>query len=128
MLGLGGYQPVPQPLIVKPLGVHSMAPTVDVEVEVLVVVIQYNKNLPSRPTAASLTPDSNISSSGSSSLRTGVGEAWDPSYPDISMDLFFLPVQAAVRAAIVDQQTVVVRTVEVVEDDDTKNNFRLRLL
>ena len=108
----------------------------------LVVVIQYNKNLPSRSSIASLTPDSNFSSSSSPSLSsmveiisqtlgtyrfiTGEGEARNLSCPDISIDLFFFP-QAAVRAALVDQQTVVVRTVDVVEDDDTKNNLPFRL-
>ena len=50
----------------KPLGVHARVAKVVVDVkevlvEVVVVVIQYNKNLPSRSSALSLTPDSNIS-------------------------------------------------------------------
>ena len=40
----------------------------EVLVEVVVVVIQYNKNLPSRSSALSLTPDSNISSSALKSM------------------------------------------------------------
>ena len=68
---LGGYQP--QALIVKSLGVHVRVARVVVEVkevlvEVVVVVIQYNKNLPSRSSALSLTPDSNISSSALKSM------------------------------------------------------------
>ena len=33
-------------------------------------------------------------------LRDGEGEAWDPSYPDMSIDLFFFP--QVVRAALVE--------------------------
>ena len=73
-----GYQP--QALMMKPLGVHARVARVVVEVkevlvEVVVVVIQYNNNLPSRSSGLSLTPDSNFCSSASPSLRTGEGEA-----------------------------------------------------
>ena len=77
---VGGYQP--QALIVKPLGVHARVARVVVEVkevlvEVVVVVIQYNKNLPSRSSVLSLTPDSTISSSASLSLNISHDEMVD---------------------------------------------------
>ena len=58
-------------------------------------------------------------------LITGEGEASVPSTPDILIDLLFLPQAVAVVAA--EQQTVVVERVDVVEDDDTKNNRPFRL-
>ena len=59
-------------------------------------------------------------------LITGVGEASVSSSPDISIDLlFFLP--QAVKPVAAEKQIVLVKTVDVVEDDETKNNRPFRL-
>ena len=60
-------------------------------------------------------------------LSTGVGEASASSSLDISIDLLFLPQAVRVTVLVVKKQSVVVERVDVVEDDDTKNNFAFRL-